>query len=407
MTAARKIRINGLLAAALAVAAALAMLSGGMAQERTLEELKAEAQARAERNAYPLVGLKPEEVREALSRLKSLDRDEWAASWIIIGDRYMAKAQGEVSSSPAQADKDFLQAWLYYSFGRWPVPNSPGKQKAYEKALQAYLAHGRLLDPPLEVVHVPFEGKEIVAYAQIPKSPKPAPIVVAICGLDSRKEDMAERFRPMLDDGVGSLALDAPGAGQAPIKAAPGAERMLVQALDYAFQRPDVDKSHVVVYGGSFGGFWATILAVTEKNRLRAVVAQSPPEHETFSRARTMELPHNREYLFDYLAAQLFVYEGATDIETLAAAREQMSLKARGLLDKPTAPMLVIGGVRDTQVPIADVELLLNSGQTPKEAWINPLGGHMGRDAKTWPDSAVFERITRPWILRQLASKAE
>ena len=82
MTATRKIRINGLLAAALAVAAALAMLSGGMAQERTLEELKAEAQARAERNAYPLVGLKPEEVREALSRLKSLDRDEWAASWI-------------------------------------------------------------------------------------------------------------------------------------------------------------------------------------------------------------------------------------------------------------------------------------------------------------------------------------
>src|SRR5713101_4616275 len=74
-----------------------------VAPQRTLEELKAEAQARADRNGYPLIGLKPEEVREALGRLTSLDRDEWAASWSLVGDRYMAK-------------KDFHQAWLYYSF---------------------------------------------------------------------------------------------------------------------------------------------------------------------------------------------------------------------------------------------------------------------------------------------------
>src|SRR5437588_1912833 len=86
---------------------------------RTLEELKAETQARADRNAYPLIGLKADEVREALGRLKSLDRDEWAASWSQLGDRYMAR-------------QDYHQAWLYYSFARWPVPNSPGTQRAYE-----------------------------------------------------------------------------------------------------------------------------------------------------------------------------------------------------------------------------------------------------------------------------------
>src|SRR5258706_9086716 len=102
--------------------------------ERTLEEVKAEAQARADRNGYPLIGLKPEEVREALGRLRSLDRDEWAASWSEIGDRYMAR-------------KDYHQAWLYYSFARWPVPNSPGKQRAYEKALEAYLAAAKKFDP--------------------------------------------------------------------------------------------------------------------------------------------------------------------------------------------------------------------------------------------------------------------
>src|SRR4051812_12227166 len=150
---------------------------------RTLEELKAETQARADRNAYPLIGLKADEVREALGRLTSLDRDEWAASWSELGDRHMAK-------------KDFHQAWLYYSFARWPVPNSPGKQKAYEKALEAYLAYAKRFDPPLQVVRIPYEGTEVVGYLRMPKASGAAPFIIAIAGLDSRKEEMAERFAP-------------------------------------------------------------------------------------------------------------------------------------------------------------------------------------------------------------------
>src|SRR5260221_4162414 len=111
------------------IAAALAIVcfaASGTAQvqaqsERTLDEVKAEAKARADRGAYPLIGLKAEEVREALGRLHSLDRDEWAASWSRIGDRYMAS-------------KDYEGAWRYYSFARWPQPNSPGKPGAYEQA---------------------------------------------------------------------------------------------------------------------------------------------------------------------------------------------------------------------------------------------------------------------------------
>src|SRR5882724_3462504 len=241
---------------------------GEDATGRTLEELKAEAIARADRNAYPLIGLKPAEVREALGRLKTLDRDEWAASWSAIGDRYM-KAN------------DFHQAWLYYSFARWPVPNSPGKQRAYEKALEAWLASARRLDPPVEVLKIPFEGGEVVGYVRMPKGARPAPLVVAISGLDSRKEEMVERFAPLVARGIGVLALDSPGTGQSPVKAGSGGERTLSAALDAVLKRADVDPQRVGVYGGSFGGYWATILAATEKQRVRAVVAQSPPIHET------------------------------------------------------------------------------------------------------------------------------
>ena len=384
----------------------LAILPAARAQQRTIEELKVEVQARADRNAYPLEGLKPEEVREALGRLTKLDRDEWAASWSVIGDRYMEKARAEASSSKEQASADYVQAWLYYNFGRWPGPLSPGQDQAYGKALQAYLAHTRLLDPPLEVVHIPFEGKEIIGYLQMPKGVKVAPIVIVIPGLDRRKEDMAERFRQLLDYGIGYLAVDAPGAGQAPIKAAPGAERMFSRAIDYVYQRSDVDVKHVMVYGASYGGYWSTVLAVTEKGRLCGVVSQSPAVHEFFQRASTLEIPNNREYLFDYLPAHFKMF-GVTNIDQLADIHEKMSLKTRGFLDKPTAPMLVIGGALDSQVPIADTDLLLNSGQVPKDAWINPQGGHMGRDAKGWSDARIFKTVTVPWILRTMAVKAD
>jgi esterase FrsA len=377
-------KTHALIVATLCCAAACAFAQSG----RTLEELKAEAQARADRNAYPLIGLKPDEVREALGRLKSLDGDEWAASWSEIGDRYMARG-------------DYEGAWRYYSFARWPQPTTPGKQRAYEKALQAYVAHARQYDPPVEVVRVPYEGSEVVGLARFPKNAKGAPLVIAISGLDSRKEENIERFKPFVEKGIGVLALDSPGTGQSGLKASPGAEKSLSSMMDAVLARPEVDPKRVVLYGGSFGAYWSTILAVTERARLKAVVSQSPLVHEAFLRGRREALESNREYLFDYVPAWMHAY-GATSMEDLLDKRERMSLKARGLLDQPMAPMLVIGGALDTQVPFRDTEILMESGDAPKELWVHPRGGHMGRDARSWPDPVIFRKVTMPWLLNAL-----
>src|ERR1700674_2461590 len=59
-----------------------------MAPTRTWEELKAETQRRVDKNLGPVGGLKSEEAREALSNIHSLDRDEWAAAWSTIRERY-------------------------------------------------------------------------------------------------------------------------------------------------------------------------------------------------------------------------------------------------------------------------------------------------------------------------------
>jgi pimeloyl-ACP methyl ester carboxylesterase len=202
---------------------------------------------------------------------------------------------------------------------------------------------------------------------------------------------------------MGYVAIDMPGTGEAPIKVAPGAERMLSRLLDMALENPTaVDRSRIAVYGGSFGGYWATILAVKEHTRLSAVVAQSPPVHETFSAEMLERALCNKEYLFDYVPAAMSIYDGVETIEQLREARLKASLVTQGVIGKPMVPMLVIAGVKDTQVPIADIDLLLHSGDVHKDAWINPSGGHMGRQATGWTDPVIFKWVTTPWILREL-----
>lgn len=374
--------------------------------QRTLDELKEEAQARADRNGYPLVGIAPEDAREALGSLTSLDPDEWADAWGKIGDRYMERAEGLVSHERAGADAAFLQAWRLYSFGRWPVPNSSAKQRAYQKALAAFRKHGELQTPPLETLSIPFENNRIVAYRQLPAAAakEKVPIVVAISGADSRKEDIAERFAAVLPQGAGYIALESPGTGETPLKISPTADRMFSAVLDFVFRMPQTDLERVLLYGGSFGGYWAVKLAVTERERLRGVVVQSPPVHTVFDEGflRTQTLT-NREYLFDLGPALMFMCENARTVDDLAASFGELSLVRQGIVGRPTARMLVIHGARDTQVPMSDIELLLRSGDVPKEAWIHSAGGHMGRVIKGWTDPVIFRGVTMPWLLRAAA----
>jgi esterase FrsA len=372
--------------------------------ERSLDEIKSEAIYRAENGMYPLIGLDPADVQEAFDSIHTRDKDEWATAFMGVADRYMNEAQLLVKTDPAKANADYIRAWRLYSFGRWPIPASPGKQRSYEKAIEAFRAHARFWDPPLEIVKIPFEGKEIIGYLRLPKiANKPVPLVLAVNGLDSRKEDLSESFSAILPFGIGFLAVDGPGTGQSPIKVSENAERMLSRVLDYVATRPEIDKNRVAMHGVSWGAYWATKMAIVERARLRGASAQSPPTDSFFQKDFLMNsLIGNREYLFDQVPALLAIFDNVKTVDEMAEVLPRMSLVKQGLLGKPMAPMLILAGVLDTQVPISDIYLLLGKGDVPKTAWINPQGGHLGRQVKVWPDPVIFKQVIIPWLVRTL-----
>src|SRR5713226_5831128 len=95
---------------------ALLGASAALAQERTLDEIKAEAIKRAENSMYPLIGLDPADVKEAFASIKTSDYDEWAAAFVKIGDRFMAEAKSLEKADRAKADAVYVRAWRIYSF---------------------------------------------------------------------------------------------------------------------------------------------------------------------------------------------------------------------------------------------------------------------------------------------------
>src|SRR3954468_23362151 len=375
---------------------------GQIAPTRSWLELKEAVQDRVNRNAYPLTGYDKEEVRGVLSRIKSLDRDDWARSWMQQGDKHVAAAKA-AGTDRAKAREAYLAAWRYYGFGAWPTQNSEGKREAHRRATAAFRAFAALADPAIEVLRVPFEGKEITAYLQLPAATRAAPVVMSVGGLDSYKEYVVEQYGPgYLAAGLGYVAIDMPGTGEAPIKIDVGAERLFSRLLDTLAARKDVDAKRIGFMGVSWGGHWAARVAFTEKDRLRGVVDWAGPADLYFSREWQSKALGTREYLFDLFAARAGVY-GVSSLEDFYAYGPRMSLKNGDWLAKPSAQMLLVNGEKDSQVPIEDLYLLLRNG-SPKEAWVNPQGGHIGR-GPGWSDTRIFKEVVVPWLALKLNEK--
>lgn len=396
-------RISRIASAALALIAAAAVAdrsaTAQLAPPRSLEEMKAETQDRADRKAYPVAALDAGEVREALSNLKSMDRDHWAEVWGAIADRHFAKGRSLEATDKKAASKSFEKAMEWYAFARFPLEDSPGTEKAYAKMREAFAGVARLANPPIERVVVPYQGKEIVAYLQLPKTVRPAPLLLYIGGLDGRKENSAIRNEAYLEHGVAHLDIDMPGTGETRILIEPGAEKVFSAVLDYVAGRPEIDSKRVAVHGGSWGGHWAARLAYTEANRIRGAVVQGGPVHHYFQPEWQRKALNTREYLFGLFEARSAVY-GVKTYDDFLAYGPRMSLQTAGWLEKPSAPMLIVNGSKDTQVPIDDLYLLMKSG-SPKEVWINPQGGHMGR-MRELSDIKIFQTVTLPWVVRML-----
>ncbi len=373
--------------------------------EKTLEEIKTDILQRAGR-MNPFERVKREDVEGLLGNLTSLDADLWGRQWARIGLRYEALAEEqERRGKKKQAGETFYLAYEYFRIGRYPVPSSPEKKNCYKGALRTFLRAAPTLDPPLERIEIPFEGKKVVGYLQVPKGIEHPPIVMHWGGVDGWKEDRRTNSDALLKMGLACFTIDMPGTGENPCLGSDlGAERTFSAAMDYLEARPDVDGRRIACMGGSFGGYWAAKLAHVEAKRLRGAVNWGAGVHRTFQEEwlRPALTLTASQYLMgpaSLLDARSYIFGVRTLEETLKIA-PTLSLVAQGLIDQPCAPLLCINGKDDDQHPISDFYLLAEHG-SPKELRIMAGAGHMGRKKGHSNDEVV--KIVTQWLKQKLS----
>ncbi len=391
----------------LCMAAALVVLTTAVAKEPTLDDVKKEVLRRTTDNAPPFDRLRKAEVEDILKSLTSLDPDLWGREWCKTGLAHEARGDELLKKGAAAKEigEEYYLAYGYCHVGRYPAATSPGKKESYSNMLRMFRKAAKYFDTPLEVIEIPFEGTKLIGYLQKPVGVTKAPIVMYWGGVDVWKEDHQRNSRIMHSMGLATFLMDGPGTGENPLKfAEPNAERTFLAAMDHLKTRNDVDGTRIAVWGRSFGAYWAAKLAHVAPGRIKGAVFHGGNVHLGFQEAWLR--PAMTENAENYLLGPTSLYDsrssalGVKSLDEFIQVAPRLSLLDMGLLDRPSAPILIVNGKLDDQAPIADSYLLMEHG-SPKTARIYSQGGHMGVMRGVNPDEIAT--MIAQWLKESLA----
>ena len=361
-------------------------ISSGPASD--VEALKANLRDRLAGHKAPFHVGDPAAIAAAIESLTSIDPEHWAAVWSAAAAPFEKLAHEREAAGDAPGARDaYLNVYGLLHAGRFPSPVHPAKWALYLRSVAAFQKAGAYFTPALEVIRLPFdgradEGSESTFYVRRPEGAKKLPVLIRWGGVDTWKEERTDYNEQFLAAGFATVNIDMPGVGQSPVLGSIDAERQYLPLFDWLRTQPSLDADRVIVIGMSYGGYWATKLAHTFPDRIKAAVNWGGGIDKFFTRDWNLRSASAKSYLMDLSLTRARTV-GAKSYDEYIEKVADFSLVAQGVLDKPHAPMLVVNGRSDEQVPFDDMLVLLDHGQ-PKAARFFP-GGHMGYGPNTFP----------------------
>jgi len=322
-----------------------------------------------------------EALQATVAKLDGTTEDLWVPVWLEAGRGYEDEGDRLEGREDFQGSRRaYLQAKTYYAIGRFPGEITDMKRSISEDCARAYRKASAHLDPPLEVVEFPHEGKTIRAHFRAPVSNVPVPAVLIMCGADVFKEDRGWAQEYCLDNGMAALVMDGPGTGENPLPWSPESVSAWVAAIDYLAARPEVDAGRMGAFGISRGGYSVLQLAGTVPEKVGAVVASAG--HPFGYRMTDQELD-------DFVAARnqrstwkFGAPDGPPSFPTWSREKEEgiferWALSELGLVERITQPVLMINGKLDHLAPIGNIYFMLENGPaTGRQARVYADDGH-------------------------------
>ncbi|HXJ83689.1 MAG TPA: alpha/beta hydrolase [Candidatus Methylomirabilis sp.] len=252
-----------------------------------------------------------------------------------------------------------------YAAAQHPIMRDDSAEKAYlhGRSLACYDEVMSLAPYRIERIEVPWEDGEIQCNLHLLPGQPTAPCAIFIPGCDMTKEMYPDpRVVHAHQRGMHLLVMDGPGQGTSNLRkirlTADNYERAGRAVVDYLCSRSEIEAANIVVYGISFGSFWALRL-VAEDKRVRAVAAPWASYVDKYFLLDT----------FSPRYKQLFVYlTGAGTEEDLDAIAARMTMD--GYASSIQCPVLLTVGEYDARSPVNLVYDLFDALHSPKELWV-------------------------------------
>jgi len=356
---------------------------------------------RVKMGIYPFTYASYDDMEQVMTSLTSYDHDKWVAAFTSLAKPYEDKAgQAEKDGDAQEAKENYLRAYQYYRLARYPTINLDVKKEAYRKSQEMLLKASQYFDVPIERVEIPFKGRDgegdkIIAYLRIPNTGIASfPLLFTWGGIDGFKEEglVSENVNDSaLQHGLATLTIDGPGVGDSPIKASEDSERLFGAVLDWVDKQEGLDSNRVGVWGFSFGGYWAVKVAHIYKERIVCAVVQGGPIHYAFE-LDWIKKQGRGEYPFEFFETVSYAF-GLSGYDEWVEYAPKLSLLKQGIIDKPSAPLLLVNGIHDSVIPIKDCHLLFEHGNPKCGRFYD--AGHMGFTRDT------FQTIMN-WIYGEL-----
>ena len=302
----------------------------------------------------PVMGLKP-----LIKRWDDLTRE-----FARLARRYELQARAALAQGhEVTAGDGFFSASVMYGAAQWPIfDNTELNLTLEKKKTDCFAEFTKFADHQIEAVEIPYGDRTLAGLFHLPPgyAGGKLPCLVMVSGMDAFKElqinASADRF---LRRGFACLMLDGPGQGTSLTRKVwydpDRYGEVGTAAFDVMAARPEVDVERIMVWGLSFGSYWATQMAAAEPRFVACAVMY------------TCFQPHNWP-LFEMASPtfkQRFMYMAGVDqedgLDAVMAKMNVMKLSA-----KLHMPYFVMAGEDDSLSDVACTIDHLNGVPGPK-----------------------------------------
>ena len=340
------------------------------------------------------------EFRSTAARIKRVS--DFAREFSAAAKRREAKALVfEKEERLIAARESYLTSALLWATARWPIFEKTETLEHLEKRMNhcygkfaAYSSH------PVEIVKIPFEGKELPAYLHLPHEPAPGetfPCVINIPGMDSSKENGVSMYGdPYLQRGFAVLSIDGPGQAESVTLGIFVTATNHMDAARTTYQwladHPAIDTANIAIRGTSFGSFWGLQWAAALGDKVKGVavtgVCHEPGCHTIFNMASPS---FKLRYMF------MSNYDDEESFNAFA-----QTIDARLIAPDIRCPVLIVAGEEDQLSPVEFSYELFDILKAPKEILVYEGSNHalsegtsiaFGENPRTYGADWLADRI--------------